>query len=114
VLLLCWFVERRLGQSSTRWNNVQGLLTAAMVALGLYLALVLTPRIEALQPPLDTKNFVSTQTRRFSSAATQKEFGRAHGLYGALTSVVVLLGVSVLAISAARGVADGRTNEYSN
>lgn len=129
VLLACWFVEWRVSkaQSSTRIAKsraltIQGVCIAGMVLLGSYLALVAEPRIRQLQPPLQqtvlrtekvvgrngtasiNPTKVTVETGQFASPEARQEFRKLHGLYGGLTSLVVFMGVVVLAISAARSV----------
>ena len=92
--------------------------------LGSYLALVAEPRIRQLQPPLQqtvlqteqvlaangTSSINPTQITiragKFASPQARAEFRKLHGVYGGLTIIVVLLGVVVLAIFAARSVSE--------
>lgn len=125
VLLACWFVEYRANtqtSSTRRALRFQGVCIAGMLLLGSYLALVAEPRIRSLQPPLQqtvlrtekvvgrngitsiNPTKVTVESGQFSSPQARQEFRKLHGLYGGLTSLVVLLGVVVLAISAARSV----------
>ncbi len=120
VLLLCWLLERRVSNVRNRASSVQGACIFGMLLLGSYLALVAEPRIKALQPPLlqtvlqsetvksaagvrsvnPTK--VTIEAGRFASPQARAEFRKLHGVYGGLTSLVVLLGIIVLAIQSAR------------
>ncbi len=127
VLMGCWLWEwRQLSTRSTTRSNrslrvqalrVQGICTFAMLLLGSYLALVAEPRIRALQPPLQqtvlksdvaTSNGTSSvnatevivKAGPFTSPQARAEFRKLHGVYGGLTSLIVLLGVVVLAIIA--------------
>lgn len=128
VLLLCWLVERRIDgresvKSSTRSRalNVQGACIFVMLLLGSYLALIAEPRIVRLQPPLEqtvlqsetvqnngaqsiNPTEVIVKAGQFASPQARQEFRKLHGIYGGLTSLVVLLGIVVLAIYAARPV----------
>ena len=128
VLIACWFVECRANArtSSTRSRGlrVQGVCLTAMLLVGGYLALVAEPRIRSLQPPLrqtilQTEKVVGrngsasinptkvvVESGQFASPQARAEFRKLHGLYGGLTTIVVLLGVVVLAISAARSVSE--------
>jgi putative copper export protein len=128
VLLGCWLWEWR--QSSTRNNSLthrslraQGFCTLVMLLLGSYLALVAEPRIRALQPPLQqtvlksetvaasngtssiNPTEVTIKAGQFASPQARQAFRKLHGIYGGLTSVVVLLGVVVLALLAWRSSA---------
>lgn len=123
VLLGCWLAERRLAESSTRSRalNVQGACIFGMLLLGSYLALIAAPRIVQLQPPLE-QTILKTESVRnngvqsinpteitiragqFASPQARAEFRKLHGIYGGLTSLVVSLGIIVLAIYAARPV----------
>jgi putative copper export protein len=97
--------------------RVQGICTFAMLLLGSYLALVAEPRIRTLQPPLQqtvlksdvassngTSSVNATEVivkaGPFTSLQAHAEFRKLHGVYGGLTSLIVLLGVVVLAIIA--------------
>ena len=125
VLLACWFVEYRANtqiSNTRRALRFQGVCIAGMLLLGSYLALVAEPRIRQLQPPLQqtvlrtekvvgrngitsiNPTKVTVESGQFSSPQARQEFRKLHGLYGGLTSLVVLLGVVVLAISCARSV----------
>ena len=132
VLMGCWLWEWRQSstRSTTRSNRslrvqalrVQGVCTLIMLLLGSYLALVAEPRIRTLQPPLQqtvlksdvaSSNGTSSvnptevivKARQFTSPQARAEFRKLHGVYGGLTSLIVLLGVVVLAIIATRSSA---------
>ena len=124
VLMGCWLWEWR--QSSThsttrnRSLSVQGVCILIMLLLGSYLALIAEPRIRTLQPPLQQTILKSESTTasngtssinptevtikagQFASPQARAEFRTLHGVYGVLTSLIVLLGIVVLAITAAR------------
>ncbi len=123
VLLACWIIESRLVKSSTRSRafKFQGACIFAMLLLGSYLALIAAPRIVQLQPPLQqtilktesvqnngvqsiNPTEVTIRAGQFASPQARQEFRKLHGIYGGLTSLVVLLGIVVLAIYAARSV----------
>lgn len=121
VLVLCWFVEYT---SSTRSRALrfQGVCIAGMLLIGSYLALIAEPRIRQLQPPLQqtvlrtetvqaangtssvNPTKVVIESGKFASPQARAEFRKLHGVYGGLTMIVVLLGVVVLGIFAARSV----------
>lgn len=128
VLLGCWLWEWRPSSTRTTARNnrslqVQGVCTLVMLLLGSYLALVAEPRIRALQPPLQQtvlKSEIVTASNgtssvnptevvvkagQFASPQARAEFRKLHGVYGGLTSVVVLLGIVVLALLAWRSSA---------
>lgn len=128
VLMGCWLWEWRQSstRSTTRSNRslrVQGVCTLIMLLLGSYLALVAEPRIRTLQPPLQqtvlksetvassngTSSVNATEVivkaGQFTSPQARAEFRKLHGVYGGLTSLIVLLGVVVLAIIATRSSA---------
>lgn len=127
VLMGCWLWEwRQLStRSMTRSNRslrVQGVCTLIMLLLGSYLALVAEPRIRTLQPPLQqtvlksdvassngtssvNPTAVIVKAGQFTSPQARAEFRKLHGVYGGLTSLIVLLGVAVLAIIATRSSA---------
>lgn len=99
--------------------RARGACLTAMFLLGAYLALVAEPRIRRLQPPLQqtvlrtetvraangtssiNPTKVVVESGRFASPRARQEFRKLHGLYGGLTSLVVLLGLVVLALHAA-------------
>ena len=123
VLLGCWLWEWRQSSTRNRSLRVQGLCTLVMLLLGGYLALVAEPRIRALQPPLQqtvlmsetvqsangttsiNPTQVTVKARQFASSQARQEFRKLHGVYGGVTSVVVLLGVVILALLAWRSSA---------
>lgn len=122
VLLACWIYQYRTTSTRTRAMKLQGACICAMFLLGSYLALVAAPRIKTLQPSLKqavlrTEKVVAAsgtsrinptkmtiEAGQFASPQARAEFGKLHGIYGALTSLIVLLGIVVLGISSTRTV----------
>ncbi len=135
VLFAAWLWENALVKSSTRSValrrslRAQGFCSIIMLLFAAYLALVAEPRIRALQPPLQqtvlaSENVAASdgtssinptkmtiQAGHYASPQDRAEFRKLHGIYGGLTTVIVLLGVINLALLAMRSMAP---IEYSN
>ena len=91
LLAVCALLYRDAG--SQRWWRVSTALFAVMLLATLYAGMVILPRTAALRPQIRAAE---------ASPETRAEFGRLHGLAVGLNGLVLVCGVTAIALGAGR------------